>query len=87
MKETRLVTWGCTIEYTRNPGYWVFTNESQKTGKDLIFDFPWKKKDIFKEAEQIMADRYFDGDLSRCRRAITITKLIKETYPPVICEK
>ena len=74
----------CSIKYIRNKNYFVFTNDNQKIGYELVNDFPWKKKNILEEAYQILADRYYNGDLNRTKKAFKIVTLIKYCYPEVI---
>lgn len=78
-----LRTYGCTINYVRNPKWFVFTHESQRNGCDYVYTFPWRKKDVFEVAYTILAARYFNGNVEQCKNAITIISLIKHTYPTI----
>lgn len=78
-----LRTYGCTINYVRNPKWFVFTHESQRNGCDYIDTFPWRKKNIFEIAYTILATRYFNGDIEWCKNAVTILSLTKHTYPTI----
>lgn len=83
-KTSRTPSHDCTITYIRNPKCFAITSESQKIGRDLVIDFSWKKKDIFSAAEQILADRYFKGNIKRATEACKIISLTKHCYPKVI---
>ena len=79
--KVNLITYGCNINFVRNPSYFLFTNESQKIGHEFIYRFPWRKKDVFSVAYTLLAARYFHGDEKYCRNAMKILSLTKHTYP------
>lgn len=85
-KDSVLILPGCTIKYSRSPDYFVFTNERQKIGYDVVFEFPWKKKDIFEEAYKILSKRHCSDDLELCKKMFNILSLTKHVYPVVIYE-
>lgn len=75
---------GCTIEFERSSNYFVFTNENQKFGRVVVQEFPWKKKNIFEEAYQILANGHFGGNINTAKKAFKIISLKKHVYPEVI---
>ena len=86
-KISNTIKYSCTIKYIRNPHYFVFTNENQKIGYELIFDFPFKKKDVFEEAYKILADKHCSGNISTSKKMFNIVSLTKHCYPVVTITK
>lgn len=78
--KVNLRTYGCTINFVRNPSYCLFISESQKIGHAFIYKFPWRKKDVFSVAYTLLA-RYLNCDEKQCRKAVKILSLTKHTYP------
>lgn len=79
--KVNLRTYGCTINFVRNPSYYLFRSESQKIGHAFIYKFPWRKKDVFSVAYTLLAAQYCHGDEKFCRNAMKILSLTKHTYP------